>query len=153
MVKHLSCWRIGDIVRLFLVTASITAVPAAVSAQNNDQASIDGLITDQSGAVLPGVTVTASSASLQVRQVTAVTDSAGEYRLTALPIGTYDVIYSLDGFQSVRREAVRLTAGFTAKLDIVLRVGLLNETITVSGASPVVDVASSTPRTVLTRET
>ena len=153
MVTHLSRWRIGNIVRVFLVTASVTAFAAAASAQNNDQASIDGIITDQSGAVLPGVTVTASSASLQLRQVTAVTDPAGEYRLTALPIGTYDVIYSLDGFQSVRREAVRLTAGFTAKIDIVLRVGLLNETITVSGASPVVDVASSTPRTVLTRET
>jgi hypothetical protein len=134
------------------VSASFALVVSAF-AQTNAQATITGVVTDESGAVLPGVTVTASSPSLQIGQVTAVSDAAGEYRLASLPIGTYQVTYVVDGFQSVKREDVRLTAGFTAKLDISLKLGSLNESITVSGASPVVDIASSTPRTALTRET
>jgi hypothetical protein len=123
------------------------------SAQTNTQATIEGVVTDESGAVLPGVTVTATSPNLQVGQMTAVTDASGEYRIGPLPIGTYEITYALEGFQQVRREDVRLTAGFTAKLDVGLKLGALNESITVSGASPVVDVASATPRTALTRET
>lgn len=138
-----------------LAIALIAVLFGAASglAQTNTLASITGSVTDESGAVLPGVTVTASSPSLQVRQVSGVTETNGEYRLSALPLGTYEVVYSLDGFQSIRRQDVRLTAGFTAKLDVVLKVGALNETITVSGASPVIDVVSTTPTTALTRET
>ena len=75
------------------------------------------------------------------------------YRLTNLPVGTYEVTYSLDGFRTVKRESVRLTGGFTATLDIVMGIGAINETLTVSAASPVVDVVSSRPETTLTRET
>src|SRR5687768_3315119 len=96
-------------------------------------AGIIGTVTDESGAVLPGVNVTATSPALQVPSVTAVTDATGEYRLTPLPIGTYTVEYAISGFQAVRREGVRLTIGFTARLDIGLKVGSLEETITVSG--------------------
>ena len=64
--------------------------------------------------------------------MTAVTDGSGEYRFGPLPLGTYEVTYTLEGFQSVKREAVRLTAGFTAKIDIPLKLGSLNETVTVS---------------------
>jgi hypothetical protein len=122
-------------------------------AAGQEAAGIIGQVTDQSGAVLPGVTVTATSPALQVAQVTSVSDERGEYRLTPLPIGTYTVVYELSGFQTLRQEAVRLTVGFVAKLDMVMRVGSVAETITVSGAAPVVDVTSTAATTDFTRET
>jgi hypothetical protein len=82
-----------------------------------------------------------------------VTDERGEYRLTPLPIGTYAVTYELSGFVTNRREEIRLTVGFTARLDVVMGVGTVQETVTVSGAAPLVDVASTTTTTQLTRET
>jgi hypothetical protein len=123
------------------------------SAAQAQEASIIGQVTDESGAVLPGVTVTATSPALQVPQVTDVTNEHGEYRLTPLPIGTFAVRYELPGFGTVRREDLRLTAGFTAKLDVLMKVGTLAESVTVTAASPVVDVTSTTTRTQLTRET
>jgi hypothetical protein len=96
--------------------------------------------------------VTATSPSLQLPQLVVVTDERGEYRLTPLPLGLYTVEYSLAGFQTVRREGVRLTAGFTARLDIELGVGSLEETVTVSGVSPLVDVAATNTSTQLTRD-
>jgi hypothetical protein len=126
---------------------------AAVSAAQTQDASIIGQVTDESGAVLPGVTVTATSPAMQRGEISTVSDERGEYRLTPLPIGTYDIVYSLSGFQTVRREGVRLTVGFVAKLDLALKVGALEESVTVSGASPVVDVTSTSTTTQLTRET
>jgi len=122
-----------------------------LAAQQN--AGIIGQIKDESGAVLPGVSVTATSPALQVPSVTAVSDATGEYRLTPLPIGTYTVEYTLSGFQTVKHEGVRLTVGFTARLDVGLKVGSLQESITVSGASPVVDTTSTSATTQFTRET
>jgi len=110
-------------------------------------------VTDDTGAVLPGVTVTATSPALQVPQVTAVSNERGDYRLTPLPLGTYAVEYLLAGFQTLRRPDLRLTAGFTAKVDVVMKVSALSETVTVSAASPVVDLTSTATRTQLTRET
>jgi hypothetical protein len=124
----------------------------AAAGQAQTTGSIVGRITDESGAVLPGVTVTASSPALQVPQVTAVTDGQGDYRLTPLPIGTYEVVYSLSGFNSVKRDSLRLTAGFVARLDIAMKVGAIEESVTVS-ATPTVDVQSTGSVTVLTRET
>src|ERR1051325_6515928 len=117
------------------------------------EASIIGQVKDESGAILPGVTVSATSPALQVPEVTDVTNQQGEYRLTPLPIGTYTVVYTIQGFQTLRREEVRLTVGFTARVDMTMKVGTLNESVTVSGAAPVVDVTSPTTRTELTRET
>jgi len=125
--------------------------PAASQAQQ--EAGILGQVTDESGAVLPGVTVTAKSPALQVPEVSDVTNGRGEYRLSPLPIGTYVVEYSLQGFQTVRREDLRLTIGFQAKVDVGLKIGTLQESFTVSGVAPVVDVTSTTTRTQLTRET
>src|SRR4051794_11093051 len=79
-------------------------------------AGIVGAVTDESGAVLPGVSVTASSPALQVGSVTVVTDEHGEYRITPVPIGTYSVAYALSGFTSARRADVVLTASFIAKV-------------------------------------
>lgn len=123
------------------------------SARQAVEARIVGIVTDESKAVLPGVTVTATSPALQVGQVIAVTDERGEYRLTPLPIGTYTLTYELPGFQTLKREGVRLTAGFTGRVDAAMSVGGVEETITVSGAAPVVDVSSTAATTTLTRET
>jgi len=117
------------------------------------EAVILGRVTDDTGAVLPGVTVTATSPALQVPQVLGTTDERGEYRLASLPIGTYAVVYALEGFETVRRQELRLTIGFQAKVDIVMKVGTLSESVTVTGEAPVVDVTSTTSRTQLTRET
>ena len=129
------------------------AATDAVARQAGTSATIIGQVTDASGAVLPGVTVTVTSPALQVPEMTAVTDERGEYRLTTLPIGTYTATYELSGFQTSRREGIRLTVGFTARLDVALGVGALQETVTVSGSAPLVDVASTTTTTQLTRET
>src|SRR6185295_12885630 len=79
------------------------------------EAGILGTVTDESGGILPGVTVTATGPALQVPSMISITDERGEYRLTPLPIGTYTVEYALSGFQTVRREGIILTASFVAK--------------------------------------
>jgi hypothetical protein len=139
--------------RAFLLAAACLVPLATITlAGQTQEASIIGQIRDESGAILPGVTVTATSPALQVSQVTDVTNERGEYRLTPLPIGTYTVDYVLPGFQTVRREGLRLTAGFVARVDEMMKVGTVQETVTVSGAAPVVDVTSTTSRTQLTKE-
>lgn len=140
--------------RLYLAALALVAVlhPGSAAAQVT-AASIIGQVTDASGGVLPGVTVTATSPALQVPQITSVTDGQGEYRLTPLPIGIFTVVYELAGFQTVRRENIPLTAGFVAKIDASLKVGAVTETITVSGAAPVVDVTTTATVTHLTKAT
>src|SRR5262245_15330467 len=87
---------------------SLLSLAPCVRAGQQD-AGIVGVVTDESGAVLPGVTVTVTGPALQVPSMIALTDQHGEYRITPLPIGTYTVEYMLPGFQSFRREGVRLT--------------------------------------------
>ena len=140
------------LIRAGIVALLFLASDRAAFAQTGT-ATINGQVTDESGAVLPGVTVTATSPALQVPQVIAATDQEGRYRLTPLPIGTYNVTFELAGFKTVRREEIRLTVGFTARVDAAMSVGALAETITVSGASPLVDTASTANSTQLTRET
>jgi hypothetical protein len=125
----------------------------AANAAAQTDGGIIGQVKDESGAVLPGVTVTATGPALQVPSVASVTDATGEYRITPLPIGTYTVEYTLAGFQTVKHEGIRLNVGFTARIDVQLKVGSLQESITVSGASPVVDTTSTTATTQFTRET
>jgi hypothetical protein len=115
-------------------------------------ASISGQLTDQSGGVLPGVTVTATSPALQVPQVTTVTNETGEYRLSPLPIGLYEVTFELAGFQTTRNPNIRLTVGFQARVDASLNVATLEQQVNVTGMAPVVDVASTSSSTVLTKE-
>jgi hypothetical protein len=139
--------------RLAAVVVFLNLVPLAdVARAGQADASIYGLVTDESGAVLPGVTVTVSSPALQVRTISAVTAADGEYRLPSLPIGLYQVEYALQGFQTVRREEIRLTVGFAARLDVRMHVGNLEETVTVTAASPIVDVTQTSHSTTLTRE-
>ncbi len=139
----------GGLVALLVSLVTIAGSPAAGQGSG---ASILGQVTDQSGAVLPGVTVTATSPALQVPQVTAVTNDVGEYRLSPLPIGVYAVAFELSGFRPAQRPDIRLTVGFTARIDVQLGLASVAETVTVSGASPLVDVASTAGSTLLTRE-
>ncbi len=134
------------------VLAFLAVTLAAASAGAQQEAGIIGRVTDESGGVLPGVTVTATSPALQVPSVVGVTGERGEYRLSPLPIGTYAVEYVLPGFQTIRNEGVRLTFGFTAQVDVQLKLGALQESVTVTGLSPVVDTRSTTMTTQFTRE-
>src|SRR5437870_786482 len=107
------------------------------------QGSLTGVVRDSSGAVLPGVTVEASSPALIEKTRSVVSDGAGQYRIETLPPGSYDVTYSLAGFNTVKREGIQLTGSFTATVSIEMRIGSLAETITVRGETPVVDVSSA----------
>ena len=122
-------------------------VPFVAGAQ-----SIGGTVTDGTGGVLPGVTVEARSPVLIEQVRTVVTDGAGQYRVVALESGVYSVTFSLSGFSTVVREGIELTTGFTANVNTQMQVGSVTETITVSGASPIVDVQSVTEQAVMTRE-
>jgi hypothetical protein len=104
---------------------------------------INGTVNDNTGAVLPGVTVTASSPALMGVQTT-VTNEQGQYRFPALPIGTYTLNYELGGFSNIRREGIIVQIGFTATVNVQLQLAALQESVTVTGASPVVDVTSTT---------
>src|SRR6188472_2579172 len=127
----------------------LVLLPAAALAQ---QATIAGVVKDTSGAVLPGVTVEASSPALIEKTRSAVTDGSGQYKIIQLRPGTYTVTFTLPGFSVVKRDNVELTADFTATINAELKVGALEETITVSAESPVVDVQNITTRTVMTRD-
>lgn len=129
-----------------------TIAEPARAAQMRTDASIIGRVSDDSGAVLPGVTVTVTSPQLQVPSVSTVTDAGGEYRLTPLPIGTYAIEYTLSGFQTLRQEGIRLTVGFTARIDAALKVGQVSESVLVTGESPVIDTTAASTSTQVTRE-
>jgi hypothetical protein len=121
-----------------LAVALFLAVPVPLFAQ----ASITGTVRDTSGAVLPGVTVEASSPALIEKVRSATTDGSGQYRIVDLRAGEYTVTFALQGFSTVKREGVTLEGSFTAAINIELRLGELTETITVTGESPIVDVQS-----------
>jgi Carboxypeptidase regulatory-like domain len=112
---------------------------------------INGAVKDNTGAVLPGVTVTATSPALIQPQVQ-VTGAEGEYRFIALPPGLYDLSYDLVGFQTIKREGIRVVINQTLTVDQTMNVATLQETVTVTGASPVVDTTSSGVGTNFTKE-
>src|SRR6187402_2781077 len=123
----------------FAVCLMVLLVPTLASAQ----ATIAGTVRDTSGALLPGVTVEASSPALIEKARTAVTDGSGQYQVINLRPGTYVITFTLSGFSTVRREGIELTAAAVSNINADLRVGTLEETITVSGEAPVVDVQST----------
>ena len=124
--------------QLLLGLACLVILPSAAFAQ----ASITGVVKDSSGAVLPGVTVEASSDVLIEKVRAAVTDGSGTYRIVDLRAGVYTITFGLTGFSTVRREGIELTGTFTASINADLKVGSLAETITVSGETPIVDTQS-----------
>ena len=152
MRKELSVLGVGLVGKTGVILACVLFLCAqAVSAQQIS--GIAGLVRDTSGGVLPGVTVEAESPALIERVRTASTDGSGRYNIQNLRPGTYTVTFSLPGFTSVRREGIQLTAGFTAPVNADLEVGTLEETVTVTGASPVVDVQNVNQQEVVSRET
>jgi len=126
--------------RTLVVLAAVLIAPGAAWAQ---QATVAGVVKDASGGVLPGVSVEVSSSALTEKVRSVVTDGTGQYRVVSLPPGTYTVTFSLSGFTTVKREGVQLAGTQTAAIDIDLRVGSLEETVTVTGDSPIVDVQSA----------
>ena len=132
--------------KLLLLAALVWLLPAIASAQ----ATLTGTVKDSSGSVLPGVTVELTAPAQQPRSV--VTDSNGVYRIIELSPGTYTVTYSLPGFTTVRREGVQLGGTQVLTIPIDLKVGALQETVTVTGETPVVDVQSVKRETVLDAE-
>ena len=133
---------------LLLGIACLVILPASAYAQ----ASITGVVKDTSGAVLPGVTVDATSPALTERVRSAVTDGAGLYRIVDLRPGTYAMTFTLPGFATVKREGVELTGSFTATINADLKLGSVSETITVTGETPVVDLQSTKRETVLSAD-
>src|SRR5204862_5050230 len=120
--------------------AGVLSLPSSASAQQ--AAGISGVVRDASGAVMPGVTVEAASPALIEKVRSVVSDGEGRYTIVDLRPGTYTVTFTLTGFSSVKREGITLGSGFTASVNVAMQVGSLEETITVSGAAPVVDTQS-----------
>ena len=116
------------------------------------QGTLTGTVKDQSGGVLPGAIVEASSPALIEKVRTAITDSTGQYRITGLNPGTYSLTFKLSGFNTVIREGIELSGTATLTIPIDMRVGALTETVTVTGESPVVDVQSTQRETVLSAD-
>src|SRR5712691_2939648 len=113
------------------------------------QASLTGTVRDASGAVLPGVTVEAASPALIEKTRSAVTDGTGQYRIIDLRPGAYVLTFTLPGFNTVKRDGIELTGSQIITIPVEMKVGGIEETITVTGASPVVDVQTARREIVL----
>src|SRR5688572_4315957 len=131
-----------------LVAAAIVLLPSAALAQGT----LTGTVRDSSGGVLPGVTVEATSPAIQGGSRTVVTDDNGVYRIIELGPGVYKLTFTLQGFNVVQREGIQLGGTQALTIPIVLGVGNLQETITVTGETPVVDVQTVSRQTVLDQE-
>jgi len=140
-------WLIFSVV----VLMSMIGVNAAF-AQSVSSGTIEGTVKDESNGVLPGVTITVTSPQLQVGQLVQVSDTAGSYKFVDLPAGTYRLKAELPGFSTSVRDDLRLTVGFNARVDLTLKLGAMEESVTVSGQSPVVDVTSTTASVAFTKE-
>ena len=135
--------------QLLACASTVVLFPALSFAQFG---SIAGVVRDGSGAILPGVTVEAASPALIEKTRTAITDGGGQYRLEQLRPGVYAVTFTLQGFSTVRRDGIEISAGFTAPINVSLVVGAVTETITVTGEAPVVDVQSAAQTKTLGKE-
>ena len=133
---------------LGLGLACVCLLPATASAQS----AFSGIVRDTSGAVLPGATIEVTSSVLIERVRSAVSDDQGRYNIVDLRPGIFTVTFTMPGFSTFKRDGVELPANFTATINAELRVGALEETVTVTGESPVVDVKSTQKTTVLNRD-
>jgi len=137
-----------EMAKILTALICLMLMPTAAFAQ----ASITGVVQDTSGAVVPGVTVEAASPVLIEKVRSVVTDGTGQYRIIDLRPGTYTVTFTLPGFNTVRREGIELTGSFTATVNADMRPGALEETVTVTGEAPIVDVQSSKQERVINHE-
>src|SRR3989441_8895393 len=141
--------------RLFVVMAGVALsmlTPGMVRAQSALSGAIAGVVRDTTGAVLPGVTVEAASPALIEKVRTSVTDDQGQYRIIELRPGTYSVTFALPGFATFKRDGLELPPSFTATINAELKVGGLQETVTVSGQTPLVDVQNLTQGRTISKE-
>ena len=127
---------------LLALIVSFSSLPALAQTIGATSGSINGAVTDESAATIPGATVTISGAS-QMGTRSTVTDERGLYRFTNLAPGTYRLVYELAGFQTLSREGITVPVGFTATVNVRMGLQSLQETVTVAGASPVVDSTST----------
>ena len=137
--------RVSVVVLVYLLLASAAWAQVATGG-------IAGVVRDTSGGVLPGVTVEAASPALIEKVRTVVSDDEGRYNIVALQPGTYTVTFTLAGFNTLRREGIVLTAGFTATVNADMPVGALEETVTVTGAAPLVDTQNTRQQSQLSAE-
>ncbi len=136
-----------------IAIAVVLILSSAPAFAQSALSTIHGTVKDEQGAAMPGVTVTISSPTLQVGQIVAVSEADGNYRVGELPAGLYRIAFELAGFKAYVLTDFRLTIGFVARVDATMAVGGLEESITVTGASPVVDMTSTTTSVNLTQET
>lgn len=134
------------------IITCVLLLPSLASAQQASASGIAGVVRDTSGAVLPGVTVEASSPALIEKARSVVTDSEGRYNIVDLRPGVYQVTFTLSGFNVFRRDGIELTSGFTATVNADMQVGALTETITVTGESPLVDTRNVRKQTVVSAD-
>jgi hypothetical protein len=139
------------ILRRVLLCSTFLLVAVGASAQVQT-GSIVGAVTDTSGAVMPGVLVSLSGERLIGGVQTVTTDTSGAYRFDRLPPGTYGLKFELQGFKTIERPDIAISAAFTATVNSKLEVGQLAETITVTGESPTVDTRSNIGQTVMNQE-
>ena len=135
----------GFSLRRLYALALIVLLPSMAAAQGGGAGTtgtIAGRVTDSSDSLLPGVTVTASSPSM-ICQQTQTTGANGTYRFPAVPPGAYTLTFELPGFNTVKREGIQISLGFNATVNAQLQVASLQETVTVSGASPVIDTSAT----------
>ncbi len=131
-----------------LALSAFALVPTTAGAQS----AIAGVVRDTTGAILPGVTVEASSPALIEKTRSVTTDGEGQYKIVDLRPGLYTVVFSLTGFGTIKRDAIELPSNFTAQINADLKVGEIEEAVTVTGASPIVDVQNAVQQTVLNRQ-
>src|SRR5213593_4628794 len=145
----------SQIIKRFILLLSIVlaALPTVAWAQTTEGASIAGVVRDTSGAVMPGVTVEAASPALIERVRSVVSDERGLYRIADLRPGTYTVTFSLPGFSTFKRDGVELTTSFTATINAEMKVGQVEDTVTVLGETPVVATQNVRTQNTFVRET
>jgi hypothetical protein len=138
--------------RRFLILAVIAAASAGLVSAQTQTGTITGVVTDAQGAVMPGVTVSIESPALIGGTKTTISNQTGSYQFTQLAPGFYTVIFQLSGFQTIRKEEIDVRVAFVSKVDGEMQVAGVEETVTVTGESPVVDVKSSVAATNIEKE-
>ena len=119
-------------------------------AQATANASIVGRVTDAAGAALPNVAVAVTGPALQVPQINAVSDADGNYKVVDLPApAAYNLTFSLQGFDTYVQQGLNLSVGFTGRVDVVLKIGTVTQTVNVTAASPVIDTVSTAGQTTI----
>src|SRR5262245_40139732 len=136
--------------RIAVALTMLSTFPPGAFAQR-ESAALVGTVRDESGLVVPGVTVEATSPALIERSKTTVTDGQGQFRIVDLRPGSYTVAFNLEGFGRTTHEGIALVVGFTATVDAVLKAAGVEESVIVSGRSDVVDLQNTARRSNLNR--